>query len=408
MNKVEQVFLTILRCAVLGETTESLTFSFSDQEWKDFVALAYRQGTHALVFNEVLRRKDDMPEGLRNEMRSSCAMQMMKMPRLQDLLRTTFSTLQQAHLQPVLLKGFGLAELYPRPELRSWGDLDVYVGPDQYHEAAGVLRDAFPGSLHHDEEWEELKHYCFVLPDGLVEMHRVTVKMDYPKDKKVYYQLENEAMSPDKVEHISLREPDMQIDIPESKFNMLFTFLHAWNHFVEEGLGMKQLCDVFLLARKTYEKESSHSLKEYENYILRHLQDLHLMEAWQLIGYILVEYMNLPDNMWPGYWGTKSTSLKDQYKQAWLNKHGEMFFRRVMEEGVLRDEAAEKMKTRYSDREKSLKMSKYLRKLKTLRIRIRTTRWLRPYSGEYARHLMAISLYRGIKRLFKKDEAVLY
>lgn len=397
MNKVVSVYLTLLRHAVMGEPLKDFSFSFNEQEWKEFAALVYRQGTAGLVFNEVLGRKDAVPEDLRMEMRSICARQMMQQPRLQDLLKTTFTVLQQAGLHPVLLKGFGLAELYPRPELRSWGDLDVYVGPDQYHEAAGVLRKAFPDSRHHDEEWEELKHYNFVLPDGMVEMHRVSVKMEHPKDKKVYYALEREAMKPERVEHLTLREPAMQINIPEGRFNMLFTFLHAWNHFVEEGLGMKQLCDVCLLARKTYEKERQ-SKDDYTAYMLRNLKALRLMQPWQLIGYVLVEYMHLPEEMWPGY----------QRESRWLKKHGELFFRRIMEEGVLREEAAEKMKTRYEDREKNLRMPLLLRKFKTLRLRIASSQWLRVYSDEYARHLLATAVYRGIKRLFKKDEVVLY
>ena len=399
MNTVETIYLQLLRYAIIGESSKDLTFSLSSQEWKEFVQLNYRQGTSGLVFNEVLARKDDVPDDLRQEMRGMCAMQMMKQPRLQDLLRTTFNTLQQAGLRPVLLKGFGLAELYPRPELRSWGDLDVYVGPDQYHEAAGVLRKAFPDSLHHEEEWEELKHYNFVLPDGLVEMHRVSVKMEHPRDKKIYYALECEAMQPDRVEHLALREPDMLIDIPESRFNMLFTFLHAWNHFVEEGLGMKQLCDVYLLARKTYESERKKTHNDYETYMRRNLNALRLMQPWQLIGYVLVEYMQLPSEMWLGYWG------KDN---RWLRRHGELFFRRVMDEGILRDEAAEKLKTRYTDRDRDRRMPLYLRKLKTLRLRIASSRWLRDYSEEYARHKLATAVYRGIGRLFKKDEAVMY
>ena len=399
MSTVESIYLTLLRHAVTGEKSQDFTCTFSEMEWKDLVALANRQGTSALVFNEVLNRKDDVPDDMRQQMRSMCAMQMMRQPRLQNLIITTFDALLHAGLHPVLLKGFGLAELYPRPELRSWGDLDVYVGPDQYHDAAEILRKAFPEARHHDEEWEELKHYNFVLPDGLVEMHRVSVKMEHPRDKKVYYALEREAMSPDRVECLALREPDMRIDIPEGRFNMLFTFLHAWNHFVDEGLGMKQLCDVFLLARKTYERESAKPYSDYSEYMRRNLKALRLTQPWQLIGYVLVEYLRLPSEMWPGY--------RDR-NDRWLKKHGERFFRRIMEEGVLRDEAAEKMKTRYEERERNLRMPLYLRKLKTLRLRFESSRWLREYSEEYARHRFSTAVYRGIKRLFQKEETVLY
>ena len=66
------------------------------------------------------------------------------------------------------------------------------------------------------------------------------------------------------------------------------------------------------------------------------------------------------------------------------------------------------MKTRYADRDKNLKMSLLRRKLKTLRLRIASSEWLKVYSDDYARHILATAIYRGIKRLFKKEEVVLY
>ena len=86
----------------------------------------------------------------------------------------------------------------------------------------------------------------------------------------------------------------------------------------------------------------------------------------------------------------------------------ESTLRRIMDEGVLRNEAAERMKTRYADRDKNLKMSLLRRKLKTLRLRIASSEWLKVYSDDYARHMLATAIYRGIKRLFKKEEVVLY
>ncbi len=391
---VESVFLRLLEDAVSGEQSGPV-IEFTDADWQQFCSLSMRQGVAPLVYNEVLCNKEyALPESIRMEMKQVCASQMLHYPRLQALLRTTFDHLTQAQLQPVLLKGFGLAELYPRPELRVWGDLDVYVGPVQYHKAASVLRSAFPNAKHHDEEWEELKHYNFVMPDGLIEMHRHSILPSHPRDKEIYFRLEKEAMLPDHTESLYLSDMDRTVILPELKFNMFFTFLHAWNHFVEEGLAWKQLCDVYLLARKAYYHyaASAEALQEYQTYLQTNVKAMCLQEAWQLVGYMLVDKLHLPAQMWFGYEG----------------KQCDTFYHEVMDEGLLREQKREALHNRYIRREQSLQMPRLLRKWKTLRLRFADSRWLKTYAPRYARHQMAAAFYKGMSRLFKKEKTVLY
>ncbi len=51
------------------------------------------------------------------------------------------AALQSAGLEPVLLKGWAAARLYPEPGLRPYSDLDLYVRPDWSLRATAVLRD---------------------------------------------------------------------------------------------------------------------------------------------------------------------------------------------------------------------------------------------------------------------------
>ncbi len=403
----QDIYLLLLRQAIYSVDDSQCTMHGEDIEV--LVYLAQIQGTAPLIYNQLLMHNAQctMHNDLVMQMKQVCMQNMVAQEGLLRILKKTFAALSAGGIHPVLLKGFGLATLYPKPYLRSWGDLDVYVGPEQYHQAAALLRDAFPHAKHHDEEWEELKHYNFVMPDGLVEMHRTTVKMEHPRDKRVYYALENAAMQSNAS---VVQVEDLTVHVPEDKFNMLFVFLHAVHHFVEEGLGFKQICDVCLLAHHIYAARATDEkrLAEYKKYMKTNLCKLRLSEMWQLFGYICVEKLGLPAQEWPLLWCTIDDAQCTMEWNRWLQKHGELFAQRVMTEGLARPEDYGDSKDRYEAREKALKMNVVARKWLTFQSHLLTYRMVKPYSPMYARHLLMSALWKGARRLVKKEPVVLY
>jgi hypothetical protein len=63
---------------------------------------------------------------------------------LEERLAVAVSRLRAASLSPLLAKGWAVARLYPRPGLRPYGDLDLYVRPSEYAAARAEI-DAMPG-----------------------------------------------------------------------------------------------------------------------------------------------------------------------------------------------------------------------------------------------------------------------
>jgi hypothetical protein len=68
---------------------------------------------------------------------------------LQDTLheqeiKKVFTVLRAAGVEPLLVKGWAMARLYPESVLRPFGDIDICVRPEQYKVAAEVLKS--PGS----------------------------------------------------------------------------------------------------------------------------------------------------------------------------------------------------------------------------------------------------------------------
>lgn len=409
MKSSEYTYIHVLKEALWGG--KQPIEMCADTDWSGLDKLCRKQGTAPLVYNELLKHSDIVPKERMMVMRQVCMQNMLGQQKLMQILKQSFVALEDKGVKPVLLKGFGLAQLYPLPYLRSWGDLDVYVGPGQYHQAAAILRETYPDAVHHDEEWEELKHYNFNLSDGnVIEMHRTTIKMDHPRDIRIYYALEDDAMRPEVLQEVDIE--GAMVYLPEAKFNMLFTFLHAVYHFVEEGMGMKQLADVALLAHETYgeriletgdrrqgigdRKRGTGYREEYEAYMRKNLKALRLMEMWQIFGYVCVKYLGLPQEEWPLYKETR-----------WVRKHGERLMARVMEEGQCRES---EIPEKYGKEFRNIRdqWNVVYRKLWTFNRRLDTYRFVKTYSPEYARHLLATAIVKGLKRTIKKEEMIPY
>jgi Uncharacterised nucleotidyltransferase len=55
-------------------------------------------------------------------------------------IRQALPLLREAGIEPLLAKGWAAARLYPEPGLRPYGDIDLYVRPEQYRAAQAALR----------------------------------------------------------------------------------------------------------------------------------------------------------------------------------------------------------------------------------------------------------------------------
>lgn len=379
MTSVQTTYCSLLRQA-LGLSTQNTLSALNVADVDSLAHLAQIQGTAPLIFDKVLSIHDSqctMHDELQMQMKQVCMQNMMGYEHLLSLLKQTWNGLVSGGVQPVVLKGFGLASLYPIPYLRSWGDLDIYVGPQQYHQSAAILRQVFPDAKHHDEEREELKHYNFVLPDGnVVEMHRTSAILMHPIKNKYFLNLESDAMKPENVQWAEME--DIRFAIPEAKFNLLFTFYHAWEHFIREGLGFKQVADLALLAHRTYNQQSLTS------YLRRHLRRLRLYEPWQLIGYVCVTALGLPKSEWPLY----------EEGGARLQAQRERFLQDILSRGLMPRHQSDA-----SMHKKAKQMKVLVRKYMTLKNRFANATEIIPYSPRYARHMMISSVINGIYRI---------
>ena len=369
MTREHEIYLALLRAAIWGKSDERL--AISDERLDDVIRLAAFQGTGPLVFDQLLKLKDvEIPDALRMQMKQQCMMSMMQQNTMLPILSQAWNALTQADIHPVLLKGLALAQYYPQSHLRQWGDIDLYVGQMQYHQACKVLDVTFPHADHPAEDDEDRKHYNYVFPNTLLEVHRISMEMAHPRDRRYYEGLEEQCLTKD--------GPKFEIDglsitTPEETFNVFFTFLHAWHHFIETGMNMKQLCDVAVLLHAKRDVIDRVRLKEM-------LKKLHLLEVWQLFMNMIVQHLGL-------------SKEEAHFYTEKCEKRAELLFGRILKEG------SSSRKLKPID---VTNMSYLKRKWTTFQIRLADSRLAKPYAPNYASHLLISDVIHGIERTINR------
>lgn len=378
MNMIQETYLELLRAALWGANelaSERVSELGSERNLMEVIRLAGFQGTGPLVYDQLLKMKDvELSPALRMQMKQQCLHSMMLQQYMCGILAKAWNALEQADIHPVLLKGFAIAQHYPQPYQRQWGDIDLYVGQKQYHKACEVLRNALPEAKHPTEEFEFLKHYNFVFDNTVLEMHRVSMTFAHPKDRRYYEGLEAKYFTKDGA---TCDLEGISVTTPEDTFNVFFVFLHAWHHFIETGMNMKQLCDIAILLhakRDTIDRERLHEM----------LTKLHLMEIWQLFMYIMVQHLGMTLEECPFY--TEK-----------ILERSERLFERIMQEG-----SARRVESGESRVESGVSYLK--RKWLTLKSRFADSKMVKPYAPKYARHMFVGDVLHGIERTIKGSE----
>ena len=362
MRKEYLSYLSLVRAALWGGQ-----MSWPVELTEPLLALNAYQGTGPLVYPYVLSQ-ENMPAPARMHMKSVCMSTMQNQVSLHFTLEKAWNALQQAGIRAVLMKGAGLAALYPEPHYRTWGDIDLYVGKDQYHPACAAMRDTFPGALKFDEELDHYKHYNLIADGVSIEVHRVSIDLQHPRDKRYYAQVEREGMM--HTEPLMLN--GLEVQVPEPTFNVLFVFFHSLEHLMSQGVNLRQICDLALLLHRYAEKIDAKRLKAW-------LQALHLTDMWALYVYVMHYYLGLP-------------------------KEEALFFRAdvaTRAERMTEDLLSGRLKEQKS--EEQAPKGRVRRKFHTMQIRVANAHRVGQYSPAYARHMIVTTLLHGALRFFAKD-----
>lgn len=290
MERHEKVFFSLLRNAFWGSEID-IPEGFAD--WGDVARTAKIQSALGVAGDVMLsdsRIASAMPQELRTKVKTFIMANMMTHGKLNGVLVNVVSHLSAAGIRSVLLKGQGLAQYYPKPELRQCGDIDLYVGLERYADSYDVVKP-LATQIDDRKALEVGKHYDFFVGKVAVEMHRYSDRYPTPKLDRIYQEVSLKGLNEDLV---PLMFSGQTVYTPSDEYNAFYIFSHLFHHFLINGLGARQLCDWMLFLRA----RSSHIDMSSLETILRRLD---MLKPWQAFGCVLVKYFGMPAESFPFY-----------------------------------------------------------------------------------------------------------
>ena len=310
MTVVETQYFALLRSA-LWDAPVAIN---EEVDWDAVMKLAKHHATNVLLSGVASEMSgSNRPSvAMLGEMQSVMRFNLLNQMKQKQILLSAVKLLQEHNIEPVLLKGFSLAMLYPNPNLRQFGDIDLYVGLDDFHEACKFLR-ALSGGYNWREETDSGKHYNIEFGQYPLEVHRVSADLSGHKELAVYEAIEREGLC-EKNQCVDFE--GLNLTIPSKEFMVFHTFLHAWHHFLKTGVGWRQLSDLAITLHAYHGQLDSNKLYQW-------ITSMHLLKPWQTFGYLLVDNLGLPETEMPFY-------------RPSCSRRARKLFSRVMAEGNFR------------------------------------------------------------------------
>ena len=218
--------------------------------WQELYSFASKQALLGLCFEGIERLGKEYPEELkRNPIRRELLMTWMG--KAQQIHRQNmkvnvvagklFSMLREDGFRCCILKGQGNALMYPNAYSRNPGDIDVWIDASrerimEYAQKKFELEDDI-----------RLQHLETSLDGVPVELHFFPCSMNNP----IYHARLQKWFRRNadlQCSHIvGLPDGAGDIAIPTTAFNVVYQLTHLYHHFFDEGIGMRQIIDYFLV-----------------------------------------------------------------------------------------------------------------------------------------------------------------
>ena len=239
MKRSHELFLQALSAALKNEYVP-WDHPLSRNEWEEILSLAEAHRVLPMVFQAVYA----CPAAKLADKRlmtfyRSCAIQMVALQTWKSAeFHPLLQALQEAGIQPLVVKGVTCRELYPNPDHRLSSDEDVLIDPEQFAACHRVLTEFGLTTRDPDSDSYEIG---YVRPDSslYVEIHRSL----FPDEHTAYGDMNRFFTD---VRSRAVQQRGVPTLHPTD--HMLYLLCHAFKHFLHSGFGVRQVCDLILYA----------------------------------------------------------------------------------------------------------------------------------------------------------------
>ena len=223
---IEQFFFQIMSDYLNGRKTKPVT----EVDWELLLRLARIHQIEAILYSQC---KEMIPVSLAEPLKRAYHFTLASYMKRQAEMAKISSLLEAHHISFFVLKGAIVKDYYPQPALRTMGDVDIVVHPEDreaVHEL--LLQNGFMNVNHHrDQSW----HYA---------------------KNNLNYELHDRLMYDEDINATELKDffndcwrfgCNGKLD---ASFHFLFLLAHLRSHLMKCGIGLRQFMDLTVMAQK--------------------------------------------------------------------------------------------------------------------------------------------------------------
>lgn len=288
MTIVQKQFLELLRSGLWGRPADASLFQ-GDVDWKAIFRIAKEQTVQIIVADGM----ETLPRSLTPKKQTIYKVAIKRTTNslthkfLNSTINRITNALDAAGIPSVLLKGQGVAQNYLNPESRMCGDIDIYVGMENFERACDVLMQIEPDRSELGLETDRHRHINI---DGAeIEVHHTIDHIRSSRQNDILELWGKNQMplaSLPATTHI-WRNDDTDICLPPHTYNAFFILHHGVRHFISEGVGLRHICDWIMYIHKHHEKIDAAELSNIIN-------ALNMMQVWQEFSILATQVLGLP------------------------------------------------------------------------------------------------------------------
>lgn len=233
----------LVKAALCGGSVASA----SEEEWQRCFDLAVQQQVLALTFPAMAALpKEHRPGFALWSKWMAYAENTAKMSHhKREIVRKIGGWLADEGLSTMIIKGFSVAALYPRPELRECGDIDIYSGND--YDAVNACLTKHGLTVGRPDG-----HHVHVKVDGVSVEHHFSFGNSRVKDDKQGVEKKFRQLAIHERKATSMPG----IFFPNAVFAAMYVGWHAHKHFLHEKIELRHVIDWALCLRQLTKDEA--------------------------------------------------------------------------------------------------------------------------------------------------------
>ena len=246
MTKTDRLFIQIIKTA-LSDRSFDLPADTTISDIEQLLKIADHHSVLPFVYEAITQSLNELSissnviEKYRNDAVRSVMLQIEKTGRFLQL----YSSMRSAGLCPLVVKGLFCRHLYDRPSYRASVDEDVLVSSRDFEKVDRML---LTKGFQYMEEYRDVSSEYEVLYVRNPEYYEIHKSLFDPDDEVLsrfnrYFEDAEKAS-------ISFRVDGQELITLDYTRHMLYLILHVFKHFLFSGFGIRQICDITLLANK--------------------------------------------------------------------------------------------------------------------------------------------------------------